>query len=170
MSADIPPVPSDLYREAFLISNPEEEILLTLREKGNAALKSKNFEIAIATFQEGVDTAEALNHLIAHASFLNNLAIAKEKLGKLEDAYNHHFESLDISKKINFAQGIDNSLTNIGLMTIRYYGKFELGMEYLHAALSLAIDMGDEMSAEWTRKKIDRFVHIQENLNNSSTN
>jgi tetratricopeptide (TPR) repeat protein len=158
------------YREAFHISNPDEEILLTLRGKGNEALKSNNFEIAIATYQKGIDTAKALKHSIAHASFLNNLALAKEGLEQFEDAFAHHFEALTISMEVNFSEGIDNSLTNIGMLSLQL-GNFEYGMKSLNTALSIAKENEDYESEKWIRKQMDiLFPHLEELNRNDSIN
>ena len=158
------------YREAFQISNPGEEILLTLRGKGNEALKSKNFEIAIAAYQKGIDTAKALKHSIAHASFLNNLALAKEGLERFEDAFAHHFEALTISMEVNFSEGIDNSLCNIGMLSLEH-GNFEYGIKSLNAALSIAIENEDYESEEWIRKQMNLlYQHLEELNRNDSIN
>lgn len=156
------------YREAYQISNPSEEILLTLRGKGNEALKSKNFEIAIAAYQEGIVSAKALKHSIAHASFLNNLALAKEGLERFEDAFTHLFEALTISMEVNFSEGIDNSLSNIGMISLKL-GNFEYGMKSLNTALSIAIENEDYESEEWIRKRINFLYQELEELNRNDS-
>lgn len=149
------------YREPFQISTSSEEILLTLREKGNEALKAKNFETAIAAYQKGIDAAISLKHSIAHACFLNNLALAKEGLEQFEDAFTHHFEALNLSMKVNFLEGIDNSLSNIGMLSLSL-GNFEYGIKCLNLALSRAIENEDSESERWIRKQISIWHRLLE--------
>lgn len=157
------------YRPSFTISCPEENILLELREEGNQALELKRYEDAKVAYEEGIEKSIEFEHHIAHACFLNNLALVTEKIVGPNEALEFLDESLQISHRVHYTQGIEDALSNIG-MIFSQNQCFEQALEYLQNALSTAAQHGDAKCVEWIEDKIQWVQQcIESQSSNTST-
>ncbi len=147
-------------RKPFEISNPTEEILLDLREQGNRALFSGQYEMAKAAYERGIENAKKLDHQIALASFLNNLAIVMERLERPNEALELLAESFEISYRLQHHEGINNSLSNASMIYASYqqFDQALINLEFSHALALHQNRLEDVAWAEEMIKEVQTYL------------
>ncbi|MBS9396148.1 MAG: tetratricopeptide repeat protein [Dolichospermum sp. OL03] len=124
-----------------------------LNEQGIQHYKQRQFQEALATFQQALAIQQKIGDHSGEATTLNNIGAIYDNQGEYPKALDFYQQALDIRKKIGDRSGVGNSLNNIGFI-YSSQGEYPKALEFYQQALAIRKQIGDRPGEATTLNNI----------------